>query len=236
MIGRVHIVFRCMLIVVVFIFICIPIVHAQAKQYTQIVDSISAAYKNMHQYHMHVQTKVTVSGEQIASQIYDIYKQRENIYLSSKGMEVLYNSSMVLMVLKDQKQMVVRPVTTHELESIRKFEAPVIDSINKSRVFKDFYESENGYEFTVYAAKGQIVQTTYCYDKQSYLLTRVNISYADTDDSKNQRSVILYSYLPLSLSSNYFNSEKYLTKTKSGYAATAAYSNYFINNTSTYEK
>jgi hypothetical protein len=234
MIRKVLIVFRCMLIVIAFMHI--PIVHAQAGKHTQIVDSISVAYKNMHQYHMHVQTKVTISGEQIASQIYDIYKQGEKIYLTSKGMEVLYNSSMVLMVLKEQKQIVVRPVTAYELQSIKKFEAPVIDSMNKSRIFKDFSETENGYEFTVYAAKGQIVQTTYCYDKQSYLLKQVNISYADTDDSKNQRTVILYSYLPLSTSSSYFNSEKYLTKTKSGYTATAAYSNYFINNTSTYEK
>jgi len=235
MIGRGLFVFRSILIVVAFI-PTIIIGHAQSSKYLQIVDSISVAYKKMQKYHMQVQTKVSISGQQVASQTYDIYKQGENLYLSSAGMEMLYNSSIVLMILKDQKQMIIRPVTETELQTIKKFEAPVIDSINKALVFKNFSETEIAYQFTVYADKGQIIKTVYSYDKKSYLLVRVDVSYADTDENKNQRSVILYTYSPLLTSSNYFNSEKYLIKTKSGFAASAAYPNYFINIADTYEK
>lgn len=230
------ILFRC----VVFSLACFTVCLAQAQtlKQTQIIDSISNAYKKLQEYHMHVQTDVSVSKKQVASQVYDIYKRNTDFYLKSNQMEILFDSSLVLMILKDQKQMIVRPVSDKDIQVAKEFETPAIDSIVRKNVFDNFSETENAYVFTTYNDKGQIVKTIYSYSKKDFLLANVQISYADTDDNKDQRSVIQYTYssIPASAASTCFNKEKYLIQTKSGYTATAAYSNYYINVIDTYEK
>jgi|GEM_PF-4058480 hypothetical protein len=210
--------------------------NAQSEKYKIVLDSISAKYMAMKECHIKIQSKISVSGHEVVSQAYDLYKRNDEFYVFNNGMEMLFTSSVVLMVIPDQKQIVVRPVTDKELKALKNMDVPQIDSAYKNKYEKQFSETDRYYLFTNYFDKGEIVRAIYSYNKSTFLMEKVEYFYKDMDDNKDQKSVITYVYASLPPSKNYFNTDKYLTKTKTGYVAAAAYSNYIINVNDPYEK
>jgi hypothetical protein len=200
----------------------------------QIKDSIVSAYMDMNEFHLSVNTKATLDGQEPVSFTYELYKKQNEFYIKYINMEVIFNTSIVLMVVPDQKALVIRQITDEESKKIKEIAVPKISDASDTIIYK-FFETQKYYVSSAFNPTHDIAEMKFYYNKTTFLLDKVESIHYDTDEQKNQKTLITYTYSKLPKGINYFNSDKYIIKTAKGYITTAAYSSYSISLNNPYE-
>ncbi|SFX85743.1 hypothetical protein SAMN04487930_11171 [Cytophaga hutchinsonii ATCC 33406] len=210
------------------------VVVSQTLNNIQIKDSITAAYSKMNEFHLTVYSKTDMKGKEQFNFTYQLYKKYNEFYVKYTNMEVIFNTDMVLMVVPDQKNFVIRPVTEKESKKMQEIVIPKLsDKLDTIRY--DFYETAKQYTTSILNPSNDIAEMKFYYNKTTFLLDKVEYAYTNTQERENQKTLITYTYEKLPVGINYFNTDKYIIKTAKGYVPAAAYSSYSISLNDPYE-
>jgi len=210
------------------------VIFSQKLNEKQIKDSILSVYGNMNEVHMSVYSRTDVKGQESINFTYHLYKKRNEFYIKYSNMEVIFNTSMVLMVVPDQKVFVIRPVTEYEAKGMREMVLPQMSNAQDTTTYH-FSEVEKYYTSVTSNPTEDIAKMIYFYSKTTFLLEKVEYVFSNTKEREDQKTSVNYTYSKLTPGVNYFNTDKYIIKTAKGYVPTAAYPSYSISLNDPYE-